>query len=102
VSSFTNVTGQPQFSDAETCHYQETFFNTTLSTGANTPVPIVGNVTIDPSFLGTSLNGSHFTNFTNVYGMKMDYAFVENYNVSCDFFAGPWNTLSTKIQLSPY
>ncbi|CAJ2507181.1 Uu.00g083670.m01.CDS01 [Anthostomella pinea] len=41
---FKNITNQPTFADTPICDYYQRLFNTTLTSGANAPVPIVGTV----------------------------------------------------------
>lgn len=81
-SSYVNVTNQPIFADGVKCDQQITFFNTTLSTGANAPVGIIGDISISAPYLPSD------STFRNVFGLKLDVAFIENNLLECPSLKG--------------
>ncbi|KAE8445006.1 hypothetical protein EG329_014012 [Mollisiaceae sp. DMI_Dod_QoI] len=78
VSFFVNVTNQPIFSDGLTCDNQISLFNTSLSIGNNAPAGIHGKITIIPPYFPVE-----DCVFDDVYGIKVDVAFVENSGLQC-------------------
>ena len=76
-SSYMNVTNQPIFSDAVKCDQQITLFNRTLSEGENTPVGLIGDITISAPYLPSD------SRFNGIYGLKVDIAFIENNLLDC-------------------
>jgi hypothetical protein len=76
------VTNQPTFSDGILCDNQINLFNTTLSTGKNAPVGITGETTIKAPYIPTD------TTFTNLHGIKVDIAFIENNGIPCSNLKG--------------
>lgn len=60
------------------------FFNTTLSTGENAPVGIKGDILVKAPFLEPMKDRA----FKNVYGIKVDVAFLENKLVPCKDLKG--------------
>ncbi|KAF8863394.1 hypothetical protein BDZ45DRAFT_722507 [Acephala macrosclerotiorum] len=84
VSFFKNVTNQPIFTDGLTCDNQITLFNTSLSTGKNDPVGIRGKINImAPYFPEGDCEA-----FDDVYGIKVDIAFIENTGMNCSDLKG--------------
>lgn len=81
-SSYVNVTNQPIFADGVKCDQQITFFNTTLSVGKNAPVGLIGDITISSPYLPSD------STFTNVFGLKVDVAFIENNFLDCPSLRG--------------
>jgi hypothetical protein len=82
---FVNITNQPAFTNASNgCDNQIMMFNTTLSTGANAPVPIRGDVNIQAPFFLKNKDAS----FRGVSGIKVDVAFIENNQVNCTSLKG--------------
>jgi hypothetical protein len=81
-SSYVNVTNQPIFGNGVKCDQQITLFNTTLSQGANTPVGIVGDITVSAPYLPSD------SAFKDVYGLKVDIAFIENNMLDCSTLRG--------------
>ncbi|KFZ18836.1 hypothetical protein V501_00990 [Pseudogymnoascus sp. VKM F-4519 (FW-2642)] len=79
---YVNVTNQPIFADGVKCDQQITFFNTTLSTGANSPVGIIGDISISAPYLPSD------STFRNVFGLKLDVAFLENNLLECPSLKG--------------
>ena len=62
------------------------YFNTSISTGANAPVPIKATITVEPPFFPTNQT------FKDVYGIRADRAFLENNAVLCSslkYYSGP-------------
>jgi len=76
------MTNQPSFRNGTLCINQQNFFNTTLSTGANTPAAIRGDVTVQAPYLPAR------SVFRDVWGIKVDVAFLENSNVPCEALKG--------------
>ncbi|KFX90932.1 hypothetical protein V490_06193 [Pseudogymnoascus sp. VKM F-3557] len=79
---YINVTNQPIFADAVKCDQQITMFNTTLSTGENAPVGLIGDISISAPYLPSD------STFTNVFGLKVDIAFIENNLLECESLKG--------------
>jgi hypothetical protein len=76
-----NITNQFEFSDREACHNQITFFNYSISSNAK---PIIGRVTLPaPYVLPTKL-----LDMTRLQGMQVDFAWTENWNISCQAARG--------------
>ncbi|KFY29153.1 hypothetical protein V493_02513 [Pseudogymnoascus sp. VKM F-4281 (FW-2241)] len=82
VEFYVNVTNQPIFSDAVMCDQQITLFNTTLSMGINAPVGLIGDIEISAPYLPSD------STFTNVFGLKVDVAFIENNFLECSSLRG--------------
>ena len=76
------MTNQPIFGNGAQCDQQITLFNTTLSTGANAPTGIMGNIMVAAPYLPTN------SFFENVYGLKVDVAFIENNDQPCSSLKG--------------
>ncbi|CZR50661.1 uncharacterized protein PAC_00535 [Phialocephala subalpina] len=84
VSFFKNVTNQPIFTDGLSCDNQITLFNTSLSIGKNAPVGIRGKISImAPYFPEEDCEA-----FDDVYGIKVDIAFIENTGMNCSDLKG--------------
>ncbi|KUJ22343.1 uncharacterized protein LY89DRAFT_575724 [Mollisia scopiformis] len=84
ATNFKNVTNQPIFTDGLTCDNQITLFNSSLSTGDNAPVGIRGKISIKaPYFPEEDCEA-----FEDVYGIKVDIAFVENPGLNCSSLKG--------------
>ncbi|KAJ4298870.1 hypothetical protein N0V90_004113 [Kalmusia sp. IMI 367209] len=79
---FKNFTNQPTFADGKTCDNMIRLFNTSLTTAPNGIERVKGTVraTIHP------FNGEH--EWSNVYGLRMDTAFIENNYLNCEDFRG--------------
>jgi len=80
--SYVNVTNQPIFSNGSTCDNYINFFNTTLSQGKNAPIGVKGTVTLSAPLLPQD------SFFENVFGVKVDVAFLEKAGLSCDSLKG--------------
>ncbi|KAF1938144.1 hypothetical protein EJ02DRAFT_469142 [Clathrospora elynae] len=82
LSFFKNVTNQPTFADGKTCDNMIRIFNTSVTTAPNTIETVKGTVKakIYP-----------FTSeqeWSDVYGLRMDTAFIENNYLPCENFRG--------------
>ncbi|RDL34585.1 uncharacterized protein BP5553_07713 [Venustampulla echinocandica] len=82
LNFFVNVTNQPAFTDALACDNQIFYYNTTLSQGANAPVTIKGDIKVTAPYLPTT------STFKNVWGIKVDLAFLENNLLPCGDLKG--------------
>ena len=78
------MTNQPTFSDSvtDTCDHYVRLYNTTVTQGKYAPVNIKGTVNVTPGVYPKSQT------FTNVYGLKMDNAFIETNYVPCESLKG--------------
>ncbi|KFY63313.1 hypothetical protein V496_04027 [Pseudogymnoascus sp. VKM F-4515 (FW-2607)] len=79
---YVNVTNQPIFADGVKCDQQITLFNTTLSKGAYAPVGLKGDISISAPYLPSD------STFKNVFGLKVDVAFIENNFLECQSLQG--------------
>ncbi|KAF2802523.1 uncharacterized protein BDZ99DRAFT_551387 [Mytilinidion resinicola] len=77
-----NVTNQPSFANGLTCDEMVRYFNTSVSTGENAPVPVRGRV---EAKLQTFKGGKVWK---GVYGIRLDTSFVENNYLSCESLRG--------------
>jgi hypothetical protein len=85
-TSYKNVTNQPVFGDGLACHKQITLYNSTISQGANAPVGVRGEIAISAPYLPQG------GVFKDVYGVKVDAAFIEYSLQQCETlkgYAGP-------------
>lgn len=82
LSFFKNFTNQPTFADGKTCDNMIRMFNTSLTTAPNGIERVKGNVRarIHPF--------AREREWTGVYGLRMDTAFIENNYLSCEEFRG--------------
>jgi hypothetical protein len=82
LSFFQNFTNQPTFADGKTCDNMIRLFNTTVTTAPNRIERVSGIVRANiPPF-------SSEQEWRNVYGLRLDTAFIENNYVSCESFRG--------------
>ncbi|KAH7364303.1 hypothetical protein BKA65DRAFT_490970 [Rhexocercosporidium sp. MPI-PUGE-AT-0058] len=79
---YVNATNQPIFENGVLCDNQIFFYNTTLSTGENAPRGIKGSVTLNAPLLPND------STFRNVFGIRVDTAFLEITKVPCDQLKG--------------
>ncbi|KFY99481.1 hypothetical protein V500_01359 [Pseudogymnoascus sp. VKM F-4518 (FW-2643)] len=79
---YVNVTNQPIFADGVKCDQQITLFNTTLSVGKNAPVGLIGEIAISAPYLPSDSTSK------NVFGLKVDVAFIENNFLDCPSLKG--------------
>jgi hypothetical protein len=82
IAFFKNVTNQPTFADGKTCDNMIRLFNTSLTTAPNQIETIKGTVKARIS----PFVGEH--EWENVYGVRMDTAFIENNYLPCEDFRG--------------
>ncbi|KAG8879271.1 hypothetical protein FRB97_001801 [Tulasnella sp. 331] len=83
LSFYQNVTNQPTFGNGIVCDNQIRFFNTPITQGDYLPIGIQGNITIaDPNMPQLSAT------YTNVFGVKLDTAFIENNLQNCTSLKG--------------
>ncbi|PSN75456.1 hypothetical protein BS50DRAFT_541496 [Corynespora cassiicola Philippines] len=79
---FKNFTNQPTFADGKTCDNMIRLFNTSVTTAPNKIEPVMGTVRVNiPPFTSEQ-------EFRNVYGVRLDTAFIENNYLSCESFRG--------------
>ncbi|KAF2680913.1 hypothetical protein K458DRAFT_310761 [Lentithecium fluviatile CBS 122367] len=79
---FKNATNQPTFADGKTCDNMIRLFDTSVSTTPNEIQRVIGTVqaNIHPFSGGQE--------WSNVYGLRLDSAFIENNYLSCESFRG--------------
>lgn len=82
LSFFKNFTNQPTFADGKTCDNLIRLFNTSVSTAPNKIETVKGTVRakIFP------FKKEH--EWRNVYGIRLDSAFIENNYLPCENFRG--------------
>ena len=81
--SYVNVTNQPVFSNpADNCDQQITLYNSSISTGKNDGVGVKGDIFVAAPYLPAD------SFFPDVYGLKVDIAFVENNMLKCSSLKG--------------
>ncbi|KAF2657701.1 hypothetical protein K491DRAFT_315246 [Lophiostoma macrostomum CBS 122681] len=79
---FKNFTNQPTFADGKTCDNMIRLFNTSVTTAPNRIERVVGTVKAKlPPF-------STEQEWRNVYGLRLDTAFIENNYLPCENFRG--------------
>ncbi|KAL8816029.1 MAG: hypothetical protein Q9191_008393 [Dirinaria sp. TL-2023a] len=84
-STFENITNQPLFGNGtvpDICDAFVELYNTTLTTGVNVPVPVVGQVTVLPPFFSSKKVWS------GVFGFRYDGAWVDRPGLPCTSLAG--------------
>lgn len=82
MSFYKNVTNQVTFADGKTCDNMIRLFNTSVSTSPNRIDTVMGTVRARiPPF-----TGEH--DWSDVYGVRMDTAFIENNYLPCEDFRG--------------
>lgn len=79
-----NVTNQPSVTSGLTCDNFITFWNTSITMGANSPVPIQGTAIINGQAV---VNGPPDGTY-HATGVKADFAFLENNYVPCESLKG--------------
>ncbi|KAL8771474.1 MAG: hypothetical protein Q9209_003144 [Squamulea sp. 1 TL-2023] len=83
LSFYKNVTNQVQFgNNTEFCDNWITFWNTSITTGAYEPQPVVGEVLLSPPIVPSKKV------WRNVQGVKADRAFLENNYLNCESLKG--------------
>lgn len=82
LSFFKNFTNQPTFADGKSCDNMIRLFNTSVTTSPNRIERVKGTVRANiPPF-------SSEQEWQNVYGLRMDTAFIENNYLPCENFRG--------------
>lgn len=76
---FKNVTNQPTFADGKTCDNMIRLFNTSVTTSIETVIGIV-EARIPPF--------TEEKEWKDIYGLRMDTAFIENNYLPCENFRG--------------
>ena len=79
---FKNFTNQPTFADGKTCDNMIRLFNTSVTTAPNRIERVKGTVRANLQPFSSEQE------WTNVYGLRMDTAFIENNYLSCESFRG--------------
>merc|ERR1712169_115129 len=74
---YVSVTNQPIMTNGDVCDNQIFFYNTTLSNGANAPRGVKGSVALSAPLLPED------TTFNDVFGIRVDTAFLEITSVPC-------------------
>ncbi|KAF2117084.1 hypothetical protein BDV96DRAFT_490007 [Lophiotrema nucula] len=78
---FKNFTNQPTFADGKTCDHMTRLFNTSVTTSHGIE-PVKGTIRVKlPPFVGE-------VEFKDVYGLRLDSAFIENNYLPCETFRG--------------
>ena len=76
--SYVNVTNQPIFANASlNCDQQVTLYNSSVSNGDNAAVGVKGDIFVSAPYLPVD------SFFPDVYGLKVDIAFIENNMLNC-------------------
>ena len=79
---FKNTTNQPTFADGKTCDNMIRLFNTSVTTAPNMIQPVKGTVRANIFPFSTEQE------WQNVYGLRLDTAFIENNYLPCENFRG--------------
>lgn len=82
LSFFKNVTNQPTFADGKTCDNMIRLFNTSVTTAPNQIESVKGTVK------AKLLPFTEEKEWSDVYGLRMDTAFIENNYLPCENFRG--------------
>ena len=83
LALYKNITNQPTFgNNTAVCDNQINFWNTSVTTGKNIPVDILGNVNVGPPLVPKQQT------FTDVKGVKATRAFLENNYIPCQQLKG--------------
>lgn len=83
-ASFLNVTSQPLFGDGVRCDNLIRRLDTRVSKAPYKPVPLEGEVAAMQSMFPVRAK----TMWSEVYGLKADFAYRENRNVGCPSLKG--------------
>jgi hypothetical protein len=82
LSFFKNFTNQPTFADGKTCDNLIRLFDTSVTVAPNRIESVRGTVRVKiPPF-------KEEVEWENVYGLRMDTAFIENNYLPCENFRG--------------
>lgn len=80
---YVNVTNQPVFENAMlNCDQQITLYNSSVSTGKNAAVGVMGDIFVAAPYLPVD------SFFQGVHGLKVDIAFIENNMLNCSSLKG--------------
>ncbi|KAF1850240.1 uncharacterized protein K460DRAFT_270494 [Cucurbitaria berberidis CBS 394.84] len=82
LALFKNVTNQPTFADGKTCDNMIRLFNTSVTTTPNRIETVKGTVRAKIHPFDSEQE------WRNVYGLRMDTAFIENNYLPCENFRG--------------
>ncbi|KAH6721374.1 hypothetical protein BKA61DRAFT_468617 [Leptodontidium sp. MPI-SDFR-AT-0119] len=82
MNFYVNVTNQPIMTNGTVCDNQIFLYNTTLSNGVNAPRGVMGSVKLGAPLLPED------TTFNNVFGVRVDTAFLEIPSVPCPKLQG--------------
>jgi len=82
LSFFQNVTNQPMFADGKTCDNMIRLFNTSVTTAPNRIESVRGTVKAN------ILPFTEEREWQDVYGLRLDTAFIENNYLPCENFRG--------------
>ncbi|KAF2123943.1 hypothetical protein P153DRAFT_379885 [Dothidotthia symphoricarpi CBS 119687] len=82
LAFYKNVTNQPMFADGKTCDNMVRLFNTSVTTAPNKIENVKGTVKVKLPPLTSERE------WTNVYGIRLDTAFIENNYLPCENFRG--------------
>lgn len=84
AASFLNITSQPLFGAGKGCDNLIRRLDTRVSKGAFAPVPLEGDVAAMQSMFPVRAK----TTWSEVYGLKADFAYREKRNVACPSLKG--------------
>lgn len=80
---FRNITNQPTFANGTTCDNMIRFFNTSMSAGEHSPVPVKGKIRANAfPFPGEQKL------YLDVYGVQITTPFIENNYLDCRSMKG--------------
>ena len=82
LSFFKNFTNQPTFADGKTCDNMIRLFNTSVTTTPNRVETVKGTVRAKIHPFRSEQE------WTGVYGLRVDTAFIENNYLPCENFRG--------------
>jgi len=83
--SYVNFTNQPTFGNGLTCDNMLNLWNSSVTTGENAPVGVIGDITIKAPYFPSD---SSETTFRGVHGVKVDTAFIETNYLPCESLKG--------------
>ncbi|KAH8919488.1 hypothetical protein BT69DRAFT_1337254 [Atractiella rhizophila] len=87
IDYWKNVTNQPFFSNPKRgCDKQVHYFNTSVTLPPYQPTDVIGNVTVQKTIFEGADGGGY--QWTNVWGVRMDTAFVEYNYLDCASLKG--------------
>ncbi|CZT02977.1 uncharacterized protein RCO7_06036 [Rhynchosporium graminicola] len=86
IDFYVNATNQPVSGDGTLCDNQIFLYNTTISTGDNAPRGVKGSVTLRAPLLPQD------STFHDVFGVRVDTAFLEKVEIPCAALKGYYGT----------